>query len=306
MRGTFIRTLVDLAAEDARIVLLVGDLGYTVVEPFAENYPDRFFNVGVAEQNMVGVATGLAESGYIPFLYSIATFASMRGYEFIRNGPLIHNLPVRVIGVGGGFEYGSAGVTHHALEDIAVMRALPGMQVIAPADFEQARTALLETWQDHGPIYYRLGKNNKDCIPDLNGVFNREQAELIRFGKEVLIVSTGSISREAVEAADILQAAGIQAGVALLAPVNPVDNEALATLLGAYKLIVSVEAHSVNGGLGSLLSEVIAEQGLSNRLLRLGVRTLNSGLTGSESYLNKIHGIDADSIARQVIDAVAK
>ena len=133
MRGTFIRTLVDLAAEDTRIVLLVGDLGYTVVEPFAESFPDRFFNVGVAEQNMVGVATGLAESGYIPFIYSIATFASMRAYEFIRNGPLVHNLPVRVIGVGGGFEYGSAGVTHHALEDIAVMRTLPGMQVIAPA-----------------------------------------------------------------------------------------------------------------------------------------------------------------------------
>ena len=196
MRETFIRTLVDLAAEDTRIVLLVGDLGYTVVEPFAENHPDRYFNVGVAEQNMIGVATGLAESGYVPFVYSIATFASLRAYEFIRNGPLIHNLPVRIIGVGGGFEYGSAGITHHALEDISVMRSQPGIQVIAPADFSQAHSALLDTWQDSGPIYYRLGKNDRDEIPGLNGAFTRSRAEPIRSGREVLLVTTGSISRE--------------------------------------------------------------------------------------------------------------
>ncbi len=303
MRGAFIRTLVDLAAEDTRIVLLVGDLGYTVIEPFVDRYPDRYFNVGVAEQNMVGVATGMAEAGYIPFIYSIATFASLRGYEFIRNGPLIHNLPVRIIGVGGGFEYESAGITHHALEDIAVMRTQPGMQVIAPADFEQARSALLETWQDTGPIYYRLGKNDKDQIPGLNGVFNRGQAELLRSGKDLLLVSTGSISREIVEAADRLQEKGVDAGVAILASLNPINVDAVSALLADYPLIVSVEAHNVNGGLGSLLAEIIAERGLLGTLIRLGVSKLLSGLTGSEAYLNRTQRIDADSIVSTVIQA---
>jgi transketolase len=145
VRATFIRTLVELAEEDERIVLLTGDLGFTVVEPFAERFPDRFFNVGVAEQNMVGVATGLAEAGFVPFAYSIATFATLRSYEFVRNGPVLHHLPVRIVGVGGGLEYGMNGLTHYALEDIAVMRTQPGMTVLAPADFQQARTALAET-----------------------------------------------------------------------------------------------------------------------------------------------------------------
>src|SRR3954454_19018313 len=145
MRATFVRTLCELADRDPRVVFMTGDLGYTVVEPFAERHPDRFFNVGVAEQNMVGLATGLAEAGFIPFVYSIATFATLRPYEFIRNGPVKHRLPVRIAGVGGGFDYGPDGTSHHALEDIAITRALPGLTVISPADFEQARSALRAT-----------------------------------------------------------------------------------------------------------------------------------------------------------------
>ena len=128
MRGAFVRTLMGLAERDPRILLLTGDLGYTVLEPFAERFPDRFFNVGVAEQNMVGLATGLAGAGFIPFVYSIVTFASLRAYEFIRNGPILHHLPVRIVGVGGGFEYGTAGATHHGLEDVGVMRIQPVLQ----------------------------------------------------------------------------------------------------------------------------------------------------------------------------------
>src|SRR5256712_11111775 len=125
MRRAFVNTLVELAERDPRILLLTGDLGYVALEPFAERFPDRFFNVGVAEQNMVGLATGLAEAGFTPFVYSIATFASMRPYEFIRNGPVLHELPVRIVGMGGGLDYGPNGMTHYALEDVALMRAQP-------------------------------------------------------------------------------------------------------------------------------------------------------------------------------------
>src|SRR2546421_8509146 len=146
MRRAFINTLVELAEHDPRIMLLTGDLGYLALEPFSERFPDRFFNVGVAEQNMVGLATGLAEAGFIPFVYSIVTFASLRPYEFIRNGPILHRLPVRIVGVGGGFEYGPQGLSHHGLEDVGVMRVQPGMTVVAPADHRQMATALRATW----------------------------------------------------------------------------------------------------------------------------------------------------------------
>jgi transketolase len=131
------------------------------LEPFMEKHADRFFNIGVAEQNMVGIATGLAESGFIPFVYSIVTFATLRPYEFIRNGPVWHRLPVRIVGVGGGFEYGAQGLSHHGLEDVGVMRVQPGMTVVAPADHEQMATALRATWNADGPVYYRIGKDDK-------------------------------------------------------------------------------------------------------------------------------------------------
>jgi transketolase len=157
MRATFVKTLTELAGQDERVVLLTGDLGYTVLESFIEAHPKRFFNAGVAEQNMIGMATGLAEAGFLPFTYSISTFAALRGYEFLRNGAVKHHLPVRVVGIGGGFEYGSAGLSHHGLEDLGAMRLQPGLRVIAPADAAQARAALLATWDGPDPIYYRVG-----------------------------------------------------------------------------------------------------------------------------------------------------
>ena len=134
MRRAFVRSLIELAEQDERVVLLTGDLGFMVLEPFAERFPDRFINAGVAEQNMLGVATGLADGGMIPYVYSIATFATLRPYEFIRNGAALHRLPVRIVGVGGGLDYGQNGITHWALEDIGVLRIQPEMTVIAPAD----------------------------------------------------------------------------------------------------------------------------------------------------------------------------
>src|ERR1039457_3398313 len=134
MRATFIKTLTDLAGTDPRIVLLTADLGYLAVEDFATRFPDRFCNVGVAEQNMIGVATGMAEAGFIPFVYSIGTFAVLRPYEFIRNGPVAQRLPVRIVGIGAGMEYGHEGISHHTIEDIAITRVHPGLMVVAPAD----------------------------------------------------------------------------------------------------------------------------------------------------------------------------
>src|SRR2546430_13511332 len=180
MRRAFINTLVELAEHDPRIMLLTGDLGYLALEPFSERFPDRFFNAGVAEQNMVGLATGLAESGFIPFVYSIATFAALRPYEFVRNGPVLHNLPVRIVGTGGAFDYGTAGPTHHALADLGIMRMPPGLAVICPAGAQQTTSARHATWGLPGPLYFRAGKDETTCVPGLDGRFRLGGAELVR------------------------------------------------------------------------------------------------------------------------------
>src|SRR5262245_41675240 len=182
MRKAFTRTLVELAEADPRIMLLTGDLGYMALEPFAERFPDRFLNVGVAEQNMVGVATGLAEAGFVPFVYSIATFATLRPYEFIRNGPILHRLPVRIVGIGGGYDSGPQGATHHGLEDVGVLRVQPGMTVVAAADHRQLATALRATAGLPGPVYYRLGKDDTTTVPGLDGRFAVGRVERVRAG----------------------------------------------------------------------------------------------------------------------------
>ncbi len=300
MRQTFIKTLVDLAAGDRRVLLLTGDLGYTVLEPFAQQFPDRFFNVGVAEQNLVGLATGLAEAGFLPFLYSIATFASLRPYEFLRNGPVLQQLPVRVIGVGGGFEYGHAGPTHHGLEDIGAMRLQPGLITLAPADYAQARSALLATWEQPQPVYYRLGKDDRNLVPGLEGRFGLGDLECLGQGRDVLLVTMGSISREVVAAAASLRTADIDSTVVIIASLNPAPLEPLTHWLRQVPLAVSVEAHYITGGVGSLVAEAIAESGCACRLIRCGVRQVPDGLSGSQDYLHQRHGLSKAQIVATV------
>jgi transketolase len=296
MRDDFVAELSELAAADERVVLLTGDLGYMVLDVFSSRFPDRFFNVGVAEQNMVGMATGLAETGYIPFVYSIATFATLRPYEFIRNGPVLHDLPVRIVGVGGGFDYGFNGITHFALEDYAVMRAQPGLTVVAPADSAQARAAVHATRELTGPIYFRIGKRGTP-VPGLNGRFALGAVQLIGEGSDVALITIGSVTREAQLAAEMLAEEGIAATVAVVSTFNPSPVEDLAELLGGMSLAISVETHYLNGGLGSLVAETIAERGLNTRLVRAGVDAVPRGLAGSQEFLEDRFGLSAQRLA---------
>jgi transketolase len=277
-----------------------------VVEPFAEAFPERFFNVGVAEQNMVGIATGLAEAGHLPFVYSIATFATLRPFEFIRNGPVLHRLPVRVVGVGGGFEYGSAGPTHFALEDVGVLRTQPGLTIIAPADFAQAEAALEASWDWEGPIYYRLGKNERDRVPGLDARFERGRVQVVREGGDVLLLALGAIAAETVAAAVRLAESGVSAAVGVVACPSPRPADDLATLLSRFSLAATVEAHYIDGGLGSLVSEIVAERAIGCRVLRCGVSRLPDGISGSEGFMNARYGLDRESIARRVAEALEK
>ena len=298
MRATFARILSELAEKDERIVLLTGDLGFTVLEPFRDRFPKRFFNVGVAEQNMVGVATGMAEAGMVPFCYSIGTFASLRPFEFIRNGPVLHNLPVRVIGLGAGFEYGTAGPTHYSLEDIGIMRTQPGLTVIAPADYEQAGAALHASWDLPGPVYYRIGKDEKSVVPGLKGRFELGKAQTVRKGDDLLIFTCGPISLEVADAAADLAMNGVEATVVVVAAISPVPENDLVEALSRHRVALTVETHSVTGGLGSLVAEVIADHGIGTRLVRLGVRTGNKGRSGSPAFMHAKHGLDKAGIVK--------
>jgi len=305
VRRAFVEALLELADGDESVVLLTGDLGYTVLEPFAERHPERFFNVGVAEQNMVGMATGLASFGFKPFVYSIATFASMRPYEFIRNGPVLHELPVRVVGVGDGFDYGSNGVTHYPLEDIGLMRLQPGLAVIAPADPAQTRAAVRALTDMPGPAYLKLGKAG-DAVPGLEGRFRLGRAELIGEGDDLAILAYGAMASEAVQAARLLEGDGVGATVAVVASLAPAPLEDLAELLDRVPLATALEAHYVTGGVGSLASEIVAERGLACRVIRQGVTTVPRGETGSSGYLRVRHGLDPRSVADAALSALER
>ncbi|MEA2534379.1 MAG: transketolase [Actinomycetota bacterium] len=306
MRRAFVQELAEIAERDARILLITGDLGFSVVEPFADRHPDRFFNAGVAEQNMVGLATGLAESGFIPFVYSIATFAALRPYEFVRNGPVLHQLPVRIVGTGGAFDYGTAGPTHHALEDVGIMRMQPGLAVICPADAQQTTSALHATWDLPGPIYFRVGKDETTCVAGLNGRFRLGGAELVRDGTDLLLLTTGSIAADTVAAAEALAGEGVSCAVLVVATLNPPPVEELEGALARFPVAVSVESHYVTGGLGSLAAEVIAEAGLRCRLSRCGVRRGSEGISGSEGWLAAQHGLSVEGLMSSAREALAQ
>jgi transketolase len=304
MRNAFIAALLELAREDPRVMLLTGDLGFMVLEPFAEQFPERFVNVGVAEQNMVGLATGLAEAGFTPFVYSIGTFASMRPYEFIRNGPLLHSLPIRIVGVGAGFDYGHNGITHYALEDVAVMRAQPEMTIIAPADSAQATAAVNSSTAVAGPIYFRIGKV-AGPVPELHGDFELGRLQRLGSGRDVAIVALGSIAGEAMRARALLAERDIDATVAVVACVAPPPLEDLVELLAEVPFAATIEAHYRTGGVGSLTAEAIADHGLRCGLLRRAVETVPRGLTGEQSFLNDIHHLSAPSLTESIVTALA-
>lgn len=300
MRSALIETLVGLAERDPRVVLLTGDLGFTVVEPFAERFGDRFVNVGVAEQNLVGLATGLAEAGLVPFTYSLASFTSLRPYEFIRNGPVLHRLPVRLVGVGGGFDYGVQGATHHGLEDLGVLRLLPGLTVLAPADTAQLVSAVETTWDLPGPVYYRVAKADPPPVPGLDGRFRLGRAEVLSGGPgpaDVALLATGTAAAAAVAAAALLRADGIDVTVVVAPSLAPAPVDDLIEVLAGVPLAVTVEPHHATGGLGTLVAEVVADHGLGCRLVRQGVRLEPGGPVGSQAWFEGRAGLTPEAIA---------
>ena len=300
MRNAFIRGLTALAERDERVVFLTGDLGYKLFDDFAARFPGRFLNAGVAEQNMVGVAAGLALEGFRPFVYSIATFATLRCLEQIRDDVCYNSLPVTVVGVGGGFSYGPNGPTHHATEDLAVMRALPNMTVVAPGDPVEAELAVAAL-AGATPAYLRLGRAGDAVVHETPPDFRVGQAITVKEGDDCALISTGGMLPVAVEAAEILEGRGVAARVISMHTVKPLDEDALKRACRT-PLTVTIEEHSRVGGLGSAVGEWMAAGDVAGSLLSVAAEDAFAAATGEQDSLRRQNGLDAQSIARRVAE----
>lgn len=302
MRTAFIEELVRLAQQDERIWLVCGDLGYSVLEAFSDRFPDRYLNAGVAEQNMMGVAAGIALSGKTVFTYSIANFPVMRCLEQIRNDICYHNLNVKIVAVGGGLAYGSHGYTHHAVEDLAVLSPMPNITVAAPGDPVEARaiTRILATRP--GPAYLRIGKAGEPTLhkSEITALYGK--SIVMREGHDMTLISIGGMLANTLSAADRLTQAGYSARVLSMPFAVPLDEDAIHAAVIETGVVLTIEEHG-SGGLGSAVGECIARQGNATVFvpLRLGRAPLKTA--GSQEQLRASQGLSAESIAQRAEDA---
>ena len=303
MRDHFIQCLGELVQQDPNILLITGDLGFGVFDEFRENYPDNFINVGVAEQQMTGLATGLALEGKTTFTYSIANFATLRCLEQIRNDAAYHGANVNVVCIGGGFSYGALGISHHATEDLAILRSIPDITVVAPCGHWETMAATAAIAQEPGTAYLRLDKSAGDdsAITDSES-FTLGRARILRPGTDCAIITTGGILEEVQKAVAELSTKNIAARVISMHTIKPIDVEAILTAATETNALITVEEHTVNGGLGSAVLEVLADHEQFTRVLRIGLESGFSSIVGSQQYLRQLYKLDAASIAQRTIE----
>lgn len=301
MRDAFVRRLMVLAGQRPEVMLVTGDLGFGVLTGFKERFPRQYVNAGVAEQHMTGLATGLALSGKIVFTYSIANFSTLRCLEQIRNDACYHDADVKVVSVGGGFSYGALGISHHATEDLAIMRALPNITVLAPGDLWEAEEATEALVRTPGTAYLRLDKSSAPATARPGERFEIGKARVVREGGDVTLIAAGGVLGEALTAADLLIGSGISCRVVSMHTLKPLDLEAVAAACRETGGVVTVEEHTVDGGLGGAVAEACLEQDLRpGWFTRIGLREGFSCVVGSQPYLRARYGIDAERIAQEV------
>ena len=306
MRNAVVRKITELAEKNEKIILMTGDLGYNVLNVFWEKFPERFFNAGIAEQNMMAVAAGMALENKIVFAYSVANFPTLRCLEQIRNDCAYHQANVKIVSIGGGFAYGSLGMTHHATEDIGVIRALPNMTVISPGDLTEAEKAVEAICKINGPCYLRLGKGGEKRLHSEEIEFTVGKALEVKSGSRAAIFTTGAILEEAIEAAERLREKGIDPYIFSFHTIKPIDADTIRKVAGEVELIITLEEHNIIGGLGSAVAEVLAENEKGARLRRMGLNDTYSGIVGNQKYLRKYYHMDAESVAGEILNVLGK
>jgi transketolase len=303
MRNMFAKTVTELSDVYPELVMLVGDIGNRLFDRFKEKHPGRFFNCGVAEANMTGVAAGLAASGLRPITYTITPFNTVRCLEQIRLDICYPNLPVIVVGTGSGLSYAGLGATHHSMEDIAILRTLPNMHVVCPADPTEARLAVTDALRLGRPTYIRLGKKGEPNVHASDPVFRIGRGITVRDGSTVAILSVGNMLEPALHAADSLRHQGVSSRVVSLHTVKPLDDDLLAALFTEYELVVVLEEHGLMGGAGS----AVLEWGNVNRvdlrkLMRIGGPDQFLSGCGDQEEARAMLGLTAQNVSRQILE----
>ncbi|CCD83614.1 putative transketolase, C-terminal section (TK) [Bradyrhizobium sp. ORS 285] len=307
MRNAFADELTKLGNEDSRVVMLSGDIGNRLFDKFKDKHPSRFFNCGVAEANMMGVAAGMAMNGLRPVAYTITPFVTTRCLEQIRTDVCYHEAPVTIVAVGAGLAYSGLGPTHHACEDISFLRSIPNMVVICPGDAFEVRGALRAAMKQDRPVYIRMGKKgepvvHKGPIAD----FAIGKAITMEEGSDVCLLSTGNMLPEAIEAAHRLKEKGISAEVVSFHTVKPLDEDKLKQAFSRFKLVATIEEHSLIGGFGAAVSEwLVDSETQAKKFLRFGTPDAFFKKSGEQEYAREVLGLTGHQIADKIIHALS-
>lgn len=309
MKKTLVNTVCDLMSENENIYMFTADLGYGVTHRIEEEFPDRFINVGICEQNMTSLAAGMALEGNIVFTYSIGNFPTLRCLEQIRNDVAYHHANVKIVAVGGGFAYGNLGMSHHATEDIAVMRSIPGMVVFSPADCIETKEAVKAAVEINGPVYIRLGHGGEKDVHHEDLTIGKVMCvckNLATDGKKsIAILGTGIVMPEVEKAAAVLQE-DFDVAAYSVAQVKPIDESGIVEICKKFDCVATVEEHNMIGGLGSAVAELIADNNLDCRLIRIGMKDSFTQVVGSPSYLRNYYGLDCEGICKRIRQQVGK
>lgn len=301
MRDTFFKTLIELADKNPDLEVVTGDLGFGVLKPFWEAHPNQIINAGIAEQNLTSVAAGMALEGKTVFTYSIGNFPTLRCLEQIRNDCAYHKANVKIICVGGGFVYGSLGMSHHATEDIAIMRSLPDVTVLCPGDLVEAEAVTRAIADYPGTCYVRLGRGGEKRIHEALPDFKIGKAIPVSKGERVAIFSTGAIFEEIEEARELLKSSGINPTIYTFPTVKPIDTDVIKDVAATHDIIVTCEEHNLSGGFGSAVAEVLAEIPHHARLVRIGMNDEYSTIVGDQKYLRHQYGMSGEKIAERIL-----
>jgi transketolase len=308
MRRDFVKQMLIEMEQNPNIIFLTGDLGFNALEPIKEKFPDRFVNVGIAEQHMVGMAAGLALEGKKVIVYSIASFSSLRPYEQIRTDVCYHDLDVKIIGVGGGVNYATHGITHHTIEDIAIMNVLPNMKVFAPGYSWEATEVTKALMNTPGPAYVRLGLSPGVDYSKPHFKFVQGKGYVVREGKDILLISTGNILNIVIEKAQLLEKAlGKSVCVISMPSLKPLDEELILKHAKDAEGIFTIEEHSVIGGLGSLVGVLLWKHGIPKKKFHsFGFPDQFVKDVGDRNYLLGVVGIEANALAKKVVEIMKK
>lgn len=306
MRDAFVAALETIAAENSNVWLLCGDLGFSLLEGFMRRFPDRFINVGIAEQNMAGIAAGLGLSGKTVFTYSIGNFATLRCLEQLRNDVCYHCADVKVVSVGGGYAYGNQGYTHHAIEDLAVMSSLPSMDVFVPSDPMEVRAAMSVIASSGGPAYLRLGRAGEPVL-DARPISDIRRLRILREGHDLAMLASGPVVGVCLTVADLLLEHELKMAVASVPCLRPFDCDGLLELVHDLDMVVTVEEHIRHGGLAAAVAQVLAELRAHPKLLALSIPDPAAGkasISGNRDALLARAGLSPEGIVTRVLEAL--